>query len=45
MRVDNPPPRKNCIARGLNKLDEIVAKVLPKPKVALEPALCRNPVL
>jgi len=46
MRVDNPPPRrKNCISRGLDKLDEIVAKVLPNSSTALEPALARNPVL
>jgi len=40
MRTDNPPPRKDFIRRGFDKLTEIVSEYTARIP---EPALLRNP--
>ena len=38
MNADNLPPRKNCVARGLDKLSDIVQSYQPKPAPSPVPA-------
>ncbi len=39
MRCDYLPPRKNCIKRGIEKLDDLVEKYVPKPQPLLQPTI------